>query len=719
MKSAIITSKSPKLCLNMIVKNESKIITRLFDSVYNIIDSYCICDTGSSDNTVELIESYFRSKNIPGKVVQEPFRDFGYNRTYALQQCENMESADYILLLDADMVLKISDNFDLTQFKNKLSEFDQHHIFQGSEHFYYKNARIVKNRIGIKYWGVTHEYVQTPDGTTTNTFDNNDIFIMDVGDGGSKTDKFQRDIQLLSNALEQTPDNDRYTFYLANSYKDCGQYQNAIDTYKKRVKLGGWIEEIWYSYFAMGRCYKWLGDMDHAIISWLNAFSVFPERIENLYEIIHYYRETGKNELAYIFFKIADDKKRQSKKFDYLFLEKDVYNYKLDYELSIVGYYHNVDNYDLARCCMNLMAYHNIEHWIFNNVLSNYKFYAPKIDRIQDERLCEFEKIGKNLITSTDFKPTKNLIRPVDSHSSWSMTDKEINPSPEEADLNLQRFKSSTPSLCFHNNELIINVRYVNYHINDSGGYENKEHITTHNVFTRYNTLGNTYIKIQDDEIIKYDKMYDDRYVGLEDMRLFSYKGKLLYNANRGIGQTNMVIEHGEIDLDTGSTKSVLLKYEKQKEIEKNWVLFEDCSGNLKCIYSWHPLVIGDINNETGDFIVSNVLPTANIFNHFRGSTNGVNIDGEIWFLCHVVSHENRRFYYHVMVALDKNTFKIKRYTPFFTFDKMPVEYTLGMVYKNGSLTIGYSLLDRETKYTVVPKKWFEQMFERIGFARN
>jgi hypothetical protein len=200
---------------------------------------------------------------------------------------------------------------------------------------------------------------------------------------------------------------------------------------------------------------------------------------------------------------------------------------------------------------------------------------------------------------------------------------------------------------------------------------------------------------------------------------MFSYKGKLLYNANRGIGQNNIVVEHGEIDLDTGSTKSVLLKYEKQKEIEKNWVLFEDGRSNLKCIYSWHPLVIGDIDNETGIFTVSNVLSTANIFNHFRGSTNGVNVDGEIWFLCHVVSHENRRFYYHVMVALDKTTFKIKRYTPFFTFDKNPVEYTLGMVYKNSSLTIGYSLMDRETKYTVVPKKWFEQMFERIGFVRN
>ena len=41
----------------------------------------------------------------------------------------------------------------------------------------------------------------------------------------------------------------------------------------------------------------------------------------------------------------------------------------------------------------------------------------------------------------SEFQPTKNLIRPADSHSSWSMTDKEINPSPEGAVLNLQGCK--------------------------------------------------------------------------------------------------------------------------------------------------------------------------------------------------------------------------------------------------------------------------------------
>jgi glycosyltransferase involved in cell wall biosynthesis len=105
----------PTLCINMIVKNESKIITRMLDTVLPIIDAYCICDTGSTDNTVQMIEDYFKEKNIPGKVVVEPFINFSHNRNFALKACEGL--SDYVLLMDADMKLKII-NFD----KNRLKQ---------------------------------------------------------------------------------------------------------------------------------------------------------------------------------------------------------------------------------------------------------------------------------------------------------------------------------------------------------------------------------------------------------------------------------------------------------------------------------------------------------------------------------------------------------------------------------------------------------------------
>ena len=150
----------PKVCLNMIVKNESKIILRLLESVVKIIDSYCICDTGSTDNTVSIIENFFASHGIPGKIPREPFRDFAHNRSFALKQCETMP-VDYILLLDADMIFQLGAGVTPEEFKRGLLTHNAHHMFQGTDTFYYKNARIVKNRIGASYWGVTHEYLKT------------------------------------------------------------------------------------------------------------------------------------------------------------------------------------------------------------------------------------------------------------------------------------------------------------------------------------------------------------------------------------------------------------------------------------------------------------------------------------------------------------------------------------------------------------------------------
>ena len=98
-----------KLCLNMIVKNESRIIRRLMESVIGVIDSYCICDTGSTDDTITIIRDYMTTAGKSGEVYSEPFKNFGYNRTHALERAAKW--ADHALLLDADMKLTISPEF--------------------------------------------------------------------------------------------------------------------------------------------------------------------------------------------------------------------------------------------------------------------------------------------------------------------------------------------------------------------------------------------------------------------------------------------------------------------------------------------------------------------------------------------------------------------------------------------------------------------------------
>jgi glycosyltransferase involved in cell wall biosynthesis len=374
----------------MIVKNESKIITRLLKSVEPLIDSYCICDTGSSDNTIEMIENFFDKRNIKGTILREPFRDFGYNRTFALQKCCELPDVDYILLLDADMVLEIDETFDIWEFKNGLS-VDAYYLYQGSPYFLYKNIRLIKNQKGLSYWGVTHEYLYLPKDNTNLTIEQNQIFIRDIGDGGAKQDKFLRDIQLLEKGLIENPDEPRYLFYLANSYRDSDQYEKAIEIYQKRILQGGWYEEVWHSYYSIGNCYESLNDMPNAIYYWLEAFHKDTQRIENLYKIIKYYREQKYYRLAYHFYNIAKEEIKGKTKWDHLFLQKSIYDYYLDYEFSIIGYYCNIDNKRMRTISMNILMFYNTDTSTFHSVLNNYKYY------------CE------NMVLDNEYMPLKKL----------------------------------------------------------------------------------------------------------------------------------------------------------------------------------------------------------------------------------------------------------------------------------------------------------------------
>jgi tetratricopeptide (TPR) repeat protein len=431
---------SIKICLNMIVKNESKVILRLLNSVLPIIDSYCICDTGSTDNTIELIENYFKEKGIEGKIVREPFKDFGYNRSFALKSCNGLANADYLLLMDADMVLRINSSISKESLSKILKKGDAHYIYQGTDAFFYKNVRILKNNEEYSYWGVTHEYVKTTSNTVYKEIEKSILFIDDIGDGGSKQDKFERDIRLLLKGLEENPNNDRYTFYLANSYSNTGQQEKAIEYYKKRIEIGGWNQEVWFSYYSIGKCYKSMGDIGNALKYWMDGYQYFPKRIENLYQIINYYRIEGKNILAHAFYEIADYERKNDNTIDHLFLEKDIYEYKLDYEFSIIAYYRNTKNKDITSSCMKVLSHPCAEESITKNVLSNYKFYVKSL------------KSMENPINNNIMKILQSIGKDID---------KKI-------------YVSSTPSLCISSyvkDKLLINVRFVSYRIDDKGGY--------------------------------------------------------------------------------------------------------------------------------------------------------------------------------------------------------------------------------------------------------
>jgi hypothetical protein len=251
----------------------------------------------------------------------------------------------------------------------------------------------------------------------------------------------------------------------------------------------------------------------------------------------------------------------------------------------------------------------------------------------------------------------------------------------------------------------------VNYRIDDNGNYVNQAQIITKNAIAVLDISKPIWKVVQEFELV-YDKIYDGTYVGIEDVRLILNKDTILYNANRGIEQ-NMTVEHGEVSLTYESTiHTTWPRTNNHNNIEKNWVLIPtyDDNQNPLVIYHWNPeLIIGSFTEDK--FVETRRNPVPPFFKGLRGSTNGVVIKDEIWLICHTVSYEDRRYYYHIVVVLDKDTNAVKRYTDFFTFEGAKVEYTLGFVYleKSDELLIGYSLYDKCAKYMSIKRDDFEK----------
>jgi hypothetical protein len=243
----------------------------------------------------------------------------------------------------------------------------------------------------------------------------------------------------------------------------------------------------------------------------------------------------------------------------------------------------------------------------------------------------------------------------------------------------------------------------VNYYIDENGGYVNRDHIITKNMVS---------IVLDGDTFeLGYNTDLDARYVGLEDVRLFEHNDETLFTANRGMSDGKMRVEYGRIDYETKTAGSaVLTKTDGVRDTEKNWVLFADKNGGLKVVYNWAPFTTYDIGH-TNTLInrVEQQMPP--FFEHVRGSTNGIRVGNETWFICHLVSYEDRRYYYHIVVSVNSDTGRINRWTKLFTISKEKVEYVLGFIRSGDDFLIGYSKMDKTTEFAMVKKQTIDKLF--------
>ena len=309
-------------------------IERCLRSVRGLIDSWVICDTGSSDGTQELIRAAL--SDTPGELHERGWVDFGHNRT-ELMECA-LGRADYLLLIDADMTV----TFDRAGLS--MLEADSY-MLRHAEHPEYRVKRLVRGDRRWWYVGATHEYITCGDRDRVEVLDA--IVIHHHADGGTRSDKFARDRRLLLGELERDPHNARAVFYLAQSLRDLGEMEESIEYYRRRAEMGGWEEEVYYSLYQVGVLSARAGKRDQAIAALFEAWSWRPQRVEPLYDLAWMFRERGAHSAAHM---VAQRGLGSPVPSDVLFVHRWMYEWGLLFEYSIAAYWVGQPQAALQAC---------------------------------------------------------------------------------------------------------------------------------------------------------------------------------------------------------------------------------------------------------------------------------------------------------------------------------------------------------------------------------
>lgn len=373
------------ICLAMIVKNESKVIERCLETVCKIIDYYVISDTGSTDNTIEIIQNFFYKRNIKGEIHEHKWVDFSYNRNNVMKLAKN--NGDYTLIIDADEILEYEPDFILPKL-----ELDCYHIITKYGNTAYFRKQLVSNKLDWIWKDVLHEYLDCDELKTAGHLKG--ICNIPSSDGfrSSNPRKYLDDAIVLEEALIKEPNNTRYYFYLAQSYRDALKYKKAIHYYRERSKMGGWEEEIYYSLYQIGVCKQKINDDSH-IKDFVKAFCYRTTRLEALYQIVKHYNKNENYIMAYQYGLLGITVKYPT---DILFLEYNVYGYLFLEEVAKAAY-------KIGKYSESFILYQKIiiEHRCPKNegmrIMQNMKFSEDRIDTVIKREKIKGQKGAKKI----------------------------------------------------------------------------------------------------------------------------------------------------------------------------------------------------------------------------------------------------------------------------------------------------------------------------------
>jgi tetratricopeptide (TPR) repeat protein len=291
------------LCI--MVKNGGDQFEQMLIDNLSIIDRWTILDTGSTDETIEIINRVLVGKK-EGNLYQEPFLNFRDSRNRLLDLAGT--SCKYNLMLDDTYIIQGT----LREFLNEVRS-DQYSnsftLFIHSDDTKYGSNRIIKSNSGLRYIHRIHEVI-TDKNNINVVIPEEKVYIKDrrIDYMEKRTlERKQLDLKLLYEEVEDNPNDPRAYYYLAQTYNLLEDYENALKYFLKRASFtnSGFIQERVDALFEAARIsnFKLNKPWEECMELYEKCYKVDESRPESLYFIgIHYYLE-GNYSKAFPYFK--------------------------------------------------------------------------------------------------------------------------------------------------------------------------------------------------------------------------------------------------------------------------------------------------------------------------------------------------------------------------------------------------------------------------------
>lgn len=277
-KNPKVHIKNPTLSLCMILKNEEKLLPRCLESVKNYVDEIIIVDTGSTDRTVEIAQSY------NAKIYHHEWENsFSKARNYSLKYA----TCDWIIWLDADEEVEKEDAHKLREIirdKNvNVICLPLYGMKLGGEIISVFNSdKIFRNHLGFQFEGTIHNYLKYSGKPKREN-----IRLYHYGynlDDGTMKKKFIRTSTLLKEQIKNGPEDPIPHNYLAISYLTEKMYDKCIKEALEAIRLfelkGIKIQAKLLSFYTASIAFSHKDDLENAEKYALRAIDQYPDYLD-------------------------------------------------------------------------------------------------------------------------------------------------------------------------------------------------------------------------------------------------------------------------------------------------------------------------------------------------------------------------------------------------------------------------------------------------------